>query len=178
MPHDVFVSYSTDDKPTADATCAALEHAAIRCWIAPRDVLPSQIWSEAIVDAINGSRLMIVVFSSHSNTSQQVLREVERAVSKGIPILPFRIERIEPSRSMEYFLATPHWLDAIDPPLELHIRRMVGVVQALLAGEVGLPPPEEPAPPPAEPLVELAPDEWVEPKSRFAQMIQRALRDR
>jgi hypothetical protein len=40
MPHDVFVSYSSDDKPTADAVCATLENKGIRCWIAPRDILP------------------------------------------------------------------------------------------------------------------------------------------
>jgi hypothetical protein len=39
MAFDVFISYSTKDKATADAACAALESAGIRCWIAPRDVI-------------------------------------------------------------------------------------------------------------------------------------------
>ena len=40
MAHDVFVSYAAQDKPTADAACATLEARQVRCWIAPRDVLP------------------------------------------------------------------------------------------------------------------------------------------
>ena len=48
MPHDVFVSYSADDKPTADAVCATLENKGIRCWIAPRDILPGVDWGGAI----------------------------------------------------------------------------------------------------------------------------------
>jgi TIR domain len=34
MAFDVFISYSSKDKTTADATCASLENAGIRCWIA------------------------------------------------------------------------------------------------------------------------------------------------
>jgi hypothetical protein len=40
MEFDVFISYSHQDKPTADAACATLEAEGIRCWIAPRDVAP------------------------------------------------------------------------------------------------------------------------------------------
>jgi hypothetical protein len=56
MAHDVFISYSSRDKPTADAVCAALESHGIRCWIAPRDVLPGMEWGEAIVNAIHDSK--------------------------------------------------------------------------------------------------------------------------
>jgi TPR repeat protein len=129
---DVFLSYSGNDKLTADAICATLERNKIRCWIAPRDVMPGMNYGEAIIDAINESRMMIIVFSSASDGSPQVLREVERAVSKGIPIVPFRIEEIEPSKSMEYFLSTPHWLDALTKPLEKHIERLLGTVQSVL----------------------------------------------
>ncbi|MBV8588221.1 MAG: TIR domain-containing protein, partial [Verrucomicrobia bacterium] len=40
MAHDIFISYAMADKATADAARAALEKEGIRCWIAPRDVLP------------------------------------------------------------------------------------------------------------------------------------------
>ena len=129
---DVFISYSSHDKPTADAICATLERDRIRCWIAPRDVFPGIAYGEAIVDAITVSRLMVVVFSNASNGSPQVLREVERAVSKGIPIVPFRIDDVRPTKSLEYFLSAPHWLDALTKPLEDHIRRLSAVVRAIL----------------------------------------------
>lgn len=132
MPHDVFISYSTQDKVIADALCARLEQQKLRCWIAPRDVLPGSVWGEAIIDAISNSRAMVVVFSSSSNTSPQVMREVERAVSKGLAIVPFRIEDVAMSKSLEYFLSTPHWLDAMTRPLEAHMDRLASVLQSLL----------------------------------------------
>lgn len=47
MAHDVFISYSYHDKNVANAVCSAVESAGIRCWIAPRDVLPGMEWGEA-----------------------------------------------------------------------------------------------------------------------------------
>ena len=81
MAHDVFISYSHLDKPVADAACATLESRGVRCWIAPRDVLPGDEYASALVGAIHSSRLLVLVFSSGANQSPQVLREVERAVS-------------------------------------------------------------------------------------------------
>jgi hypothetical protein len=124
MPYDAFISYASLDKARADATCAALEASGIRCWIAPRDIVPGAEWGEAIILAINQCRVVILIFSANANESPQIRREVERAVSKGIPIIPFRIQDIAPNHSLEYFIGTVHWLDALTPPLEAHLRRL------------------------------------------------------
>jgi hypothetical protein len=68
--------------------------------------------------------VMILVFSASSNASPQVRREVERAVHKQVSILPFRIENVLPSKSLEYFLSAQHWLDAFPPPREAHYARL------------------------------------------------------
>jgi hypothetical protein len=134
MDYDVFISYASDDKATAEAVCAALENAGIRCWYAPRDITPGQDWGEAIMKAIGAGRLMVVVFSSHSNTSDHVKREVSGATSKGITIIPFRIENVPPTGSMEFYLGTHHWLDAYDSPLEKHNKRLLDTVNSILKG--------------------------------------------
>jgi len=132
MAHDVIVSYASGDKPIADAVCALLEGRAIRCWIAPRDVIPGSEYAGSIIRAIESSRIMVLIFSGESNASKQVLREVERAVGRDKIIVPFRVESVEPSDSLEYFLSVPHWLDALTPPLEAHIERLARAVAALL----------------------------------------------
>lgn len=136
MAHDVFISYASEDKSVADAVCAMVESHAIRCWIAPRDVLPGLAYGEAIIDAIRGCRVMILIFSSKSNTSPHIPKEIERAVSSGLAVLPFRIEHVMPGKSLDYFIGGVHWLDALTPPLERHIERLVQNVQALLSRDV------------------------------------------
>jgi regulation of enolase protein 1 (concanavalin A-like superfamily) len=141
MAHDVFISYSNLDKTVADAVCATLEARKIRCWIAPRDVPPGKSWPAAIVDAIDASQVFVLVLSNGSNTSEQVIREVGGAVGKGIPILPLRIEDVEPSREMSYYLQITHWLDALTPPLEQHLEKLANSVQALMSVGVEVQPP-------------------------------------
>lgn len=132
---DVFISYSAKDKAIADAVVATLETSGLRCWIAPRDIVAGKTWSEAILDGLQQSRVMVLVFSANSNTSQQVLREVERAVHHQMPIVPFRIENLMPSRAMEYFISTHHWLDAYNPPLDAHLDKLATTCASLLTGQ-------------------------------------------
>jgi len=133
--HDVFISYAQEDKLIADAVCAKLESLNIRCWIAPRDVSPGKNFPEAIIDGIEGGRMMIVIFSSHANNSPHVLRELTNAVNKGRIIIPFRIEDIVPSKSMEYLISVPHWLDAVTPPLEKHIETLAKTIERIIGSE-------------------------------------------
>ena len=132
MTHDIIISYATTDKPIADAICAKLEERGIRCWIAPRDILASENYGEAIIDAIDCAKLMVLVFSSNANLSKHVMREAERAVHDGIPIIPFRIEDVEPTLSLQYYISAQHWLDALTPPLEEHILKLAETVSVLL----------------------------------------------
>jgi len=132
IPHDVFICYSSTDKPVADAICARLEAKGIRCWIAPRDVLPGLPYQEALITAIDTSRILVMVFSSSANDSPHVLRELTRAVDKNVIIIPFRIEDVQPSNALAYILSVPHWLDALTPPLEEHIERLANTISRFL----------------------------------------------
>src|SRR6201986_4062422 len=140
--HEVFVCYSARDRPIANAVVAVLEAEGVRGWIAPRDILPGADWGESIIDAINEARGMVLIFSSNANDAQQqIKREVERAVNKSIPVIPFRIENVMPTKSLEYFLSTPHWLDAFTPPLDEHIRQLADSIKRLLGKPRGERPP-------------------------------------
>lgn len=64
----------------ANAICHFLEVRGIRVWIAPRDILLGLEWSEAIVDAISSSSILVLVFSSFANKLAQVKREVDMKI--------------------------------------------------------------------------------------------------
>jgi len=132
MAHDVFISYSSIDKNAADTVCSVLEQNGISCWIAPRDITPGLDFAEAIIDGIKSSKLFILVYSSNSSSSKQVIREVDRAVHNELPVINLRLEDVPLSKQLEYYLSSVHWLDAITPPLEEHINKLACVVKILL----------------------------------------------
>ena len=135
MAHDIFISYSSKDKPVADAACATFEADGMRCWIAPRDVPPGAAWGAAIVDAIQNSRVMVLIFSDNANTSGQIAREVERAADYGVTIVPIRVEDVAPAQSLQYFLSNIHWLDALSPPLERRLQEIAAKIKSMLEPE-------------------------------------------
>ena len=104
MKYDVFISYSSDDQKVVEGLCAYLEAQKIRCFVAYRDIHPSMVWARAIVEALDESRMMVVVFSENFNRSEQVDREIELASEDKKPILTFRITDDAFKGAKKYYL--------------------------------------------------------------------------
>lgn len=111
MAHDIFISHSSEDATVAAEVCALLEGRGMGCWITPRDVTGGEVWDEAILDAIEGSRVFLLILSHKANESPFVKNEVNRAFSQKKPIVTFRLENIMPGRSLELYLARHQWTD-------------------------------------------------------------------
>lgn len=120
MPIDVFISYSSKNKSITDAMCHYLEEQRIRCWVAPRDILPGQEYAEAIALAMKEVKIFILVCSCNSLNSQWVRKETNLAVDEKKIILPFRIEdcSLEETPAMKFYLNDRHWIDAVPKPQE------------------------------------------------------------
>ena len=157
MTHEVFISYSSKDKHIADAICAHIEAAGIRCWIAPRDINPGEDWPTAIADAISQGQALVLIFSAHSNSSEEVGRELFLAATNKLVIIPFKIEDVEPEPGKQFYLARTHWLDALNPPTLEQIQELVDCVKSLLPFRppaISFTPPPTPAPSPVPPSPE------------------------
>jgi len=131
MAHDVFFSYSTKDQKIVEGLSAYLEQNGIRCFIAYRDIPQGVVWAEAITEAIEKCRLMVVVFSEHFNSSKQVDREIEMCSEEGKPILTFRIQNAEFTGAKKYYLKNINWIDAFPNP-EGCFGNLLNAVQRLL----------------------------------------------
>ncbi|MCM1299698.1 MAG: toll/interleukin-1 receptor domain-containing protein, partial [[Eubacterium] siraeum] len=99
------------DADAALKICEGLEKAGHSCFIAHRDIRSGHEYAEEIVDGIDGSGVVLLLLSKAANSSPHVLREIERAVSKKINIVVYKLEAVELSKSMEYFLMTHQWIN-------------------------------------------------------------------
>ncbi|MCR5404824.1 MAG: TIR domain-containing protein [Butyrivibrio sp.] len=130
--HDVFISYSTKNKNVADAIVADFEQNGIKCWYAPRDILPGQEWVSAIKEGLTEAKVFVLVYTSESNDSRQVMNEVALAFNAGKTIIPFRLTEGEMSNELEYYLTRVHWLDALTKPLSKNIEKLRHYVEVIL----------------------------------------------
>ncbi|MBR6020647.1 MAG: toll/interleukin-1 receptor domain-containing protein [Lachnospiraceae bacterium] len=133
---DVFLSYSSKNKNVADAVVAEFEQHGIRCWYAPRDIVPGQEWVSAIHDAITACSLFVLIYTDSSNESRQVANEVALAFNSGKTLIPFRLTDAEMSSELEYYLTRVHWLDAVNPPLRQSMENLREYSERILRGEV------------------------------------------
>ena len=156
---DVFLSYSSKNKNVADAVVADFEQHGIRCWYAPRDIMPGQEWVSAIHDAIKRCRLFVLIYTEGSNESKQVANEVALAFNSGKTLIPFKLSNTAMSSELEYYLTRVHWLDAVDPPLIKSIESLRNYSEMILEGRK----PSGPMEKNADSDVRKSPHAWVYP---------------
>jgi formylglycine-generating enzyme required for sulfatase activity len=144
--HQVFISYAsenidsiTSDRQVADQICSALESQGIRCWIAHRNILPGNEWLNAIIDAVDQSKIIVLVFSAITEQSQWVKDEITLALNRKIKIIPFRLENVSPQQSLRILDVRCQWMDAFSPPLKKHIENLVKIVSRHLGKELAAP---------------------------------------
>ena len=131
MAHDVFVSFSSEEADIAMSVATGLEKKDLKCWISSRDIPAGSDYAEQIMYGINNCRIMVLILSSNTIKSQHVIRELDRAVDKKIQIVPFRIEDVQLTEAMEYYVGPAHWLDALTPDLEIHIEELAVHIQKI-----------------------------------------------
>ena len=158
MKYDVFISYSSLDQKVAEGVCAYLEQHRIRCFIAYRDIPKGVVWAKYIVEALDESRMMVVVFSGNFNRSEQVDREIELASEDKKPILTFRIADEAFRGAKKYYLKNLNWIDAFPQP-ERCFGSLCENVRSLLGQSAVVPPPA------ARPAA-LMPDESTDPEKQ------------
>jgi hypothetical protein len=125
LEYSAFISYASENREKAEAICASLEQRGRVCWIAPRDIRAGREYGDEIILGLERSAALILVLSEAANTSVFVLREVERAVSKDINVVPVRIEEVTPSPGLELFISGTHWLDVWRGDWDAHMDRLV-----------------------------------------------------
>jgi len=101
--------------------------------MASRDIGPGQNFQEAIVRALSGARVMVLIFSSHANESDEVKKELALASQNRVTIVPARVEDVIPTEAFKYELATRQWID-IFADWEQAVGRLAEHVRAILDG--------------------------------------------
>jgi hypothetical protein len=111
MNAPIFISYSSKDQDIAETICKGLEARGLNCWISCRDVRPGDNFQEAIVRALRSAQVMLLVFTSNANNSDEIKKEVVLAGRHRVTVVPVRVEDVAPNDAFSYEFATRQWFD-------------------------------------------------------------------
>jgi len=105
MSAEVFVSYARTDRERVMELVERMRSAGIGVWVDEGGIHGASLWGQEIVDAIDVSKVMILMISDSSITSDNVVKELSIASEDKKPILPVYLHRSEIPKSMRYQLA-------------------------------------------------------------------------
>jgi hypothetical protein len=128
---DIFISHSSKEKAIAEELCNYFESNGLSCWIAPRDVRAGEAYSSEIVTGIENSGLFFLLLTENANKSDDVTKEVDRAVKNKKKIIPFRLGDFVLNKELEYYLSKSHWIVGGSRPDKLYNQLLVQIQQSL-----------------------------------------------
>lgn len=139
MEHEVYISYSTKNNEVAQMICHVLEQNEIKCWIAPRNILPGSDYRSVIEDAIRNCKFFVVILSS-ACSGQNTWMEAEismaikaKFVNSGIKILPINIDGKfdvgNISSSLFREIANYQWLDFTTSNFSISVSRLISAIK-------------------------------------------------
>ncbi len=135
MNHDVFISYSSQNREAAQAICHVLEQNEIRCWIAPRDIPGGAQYGDIIEDAIKICKVVVVLFSKTAAVSPWVSGELNVAFEEQKTIIPLRLDQTPLKGQNRVMLNQRHWIDAY-PDYKTKFSDLVSAVSQAIGREV------------------------------------------
>jgi len=112
--NDIFISYAKEDKKLAMKMVTLLEQDGYKCWISPRDLTGTAERKEDIAQAIENSKLMLLIFSREANSSTESSWEVDVAVEAELPLVIFQTHALPSSLSLDFFINSYDHITAFD----------------------------------------------------------------
>lgn len=110
--YDFFISHSTTDANEANKLVEKLESKGFSCFIAPRNIDSGSFFAEEIIDAIDNSKVIILLYSEYSKKSNYVFNEITAAASRNKKIIQVRLENIPLTKGLEFLIGSVQWLDS------------------------------------------------------------------
>jgi hypothetical protein len=106
-------------------------------------------FQESIVRALREARVMVLVFSSNANNSEEIKKEVVLAGRHKVTVVPVRVEDVVPNDAFTYEFATRQWIDLFQD-WERQLEQLVNQIDQILGRPADTrPAPEKPPPAPA-----------------------------
>lgn len=130
MIRRVFICHSSREAEIAERVRLRLEAYDLPCWIARRDIRAGLEYADAIMEGIESCGVFVILLTKTANQSPDVLREVNIAARSKKLIITLRVEDVQISKALDYYLSVVQWLDARGSRFEQALGELKDAVEA------------------------------------------------
>jgi hypothetical protein len=125
---EVFVSYSVADRDRVISICEILEAAGVALWRDQNEILCGENYGPRIVQAIEASKVLVLMCTSRSLGSANVKQEIQLAweAKPRKPYLPLLLEpHVKYPDEVRYWLTGAQWIEVLNHPKEVWLPRIL-----------------------------------------------------
>jgi len=131
--HDVFISFSFQDRPVVDKIVNQLINKyKIPCWICTEQIRAGDDFYGDIEKAISISKILVFVQTKNSVKSDEIPDEIYSAIAQGKTIISFIIEDSELQGGMKLKLRRKQFVDARKPELDDRIKELADEIKRVI----------------------------------------------
>jgi TolB-like protein len=113
MAGEIFISYRRADMAWAKLLHDQLKAEGVEAWY-DAQIGAGQDWRVATANALENSRIFVLLFTSNAAMSSDIAKELAAAVLEKKLIVPVRLENIQPKGAFLYELASRNWINAFE----------------------------------------------------------------
>ena len=110
MAGEIFISYRRADMAWAKLLHDQLRAEGVEAWY-DAQIGAGQDWRVATANALENSRIFVLLFTANAAMSSDIAKELAAAVLEKKLIVPVRLENIQPKGAFLYELASRNWPD-------------------------------------------------------------------
>ena len=113
MAGEIFISYRRADIAWAKLLHDHLKAEGVEAWY-DAQVGAGQDWRLATANALEASRIFVLLFTANAALSKDIAKELAAATLENKLIIPVRLENIQPKGAFLYELASRNWINAFE----------------------------------------------------------------
>lgn len=113
MAGEIFISYRRADMAWAKLLHDQLKAEGVEAWY-DAQVGAGQDWRVATANALEASRIFVLLFTANAALSKDIAKELAAATLENKLIIPVRLENIQPKGAFLYELASRNWINAFE----------------------------------------------------------------
>lgn len=118
MTHDLFISYSSQDRDQVLGIAEQIESSGVQAWIDRYRIPGGTNYGPEIVKGIKDCGVLVLMCSDNSLRSKNVKQEIQLAWKYSKPYLPLLLEPISFPEQIEYWLEGWQWIEILDNPVK------------------------------------------------------------
>lgn len=124
----VFISHSHSDNVIASDIYNYLSQNGIKCWIDLHDIPPGLPYAQAIMEGLQSSDCLVVLYSKNVIKSHDMLDEIQEAHTTNKRIIPFLLDDTPMIGQFRYYLARRQWIKAY-PEYSNHMTELINALR-------------------------------------------------